>query len=722
MRHPLLFPSDKQYDAADCGAACLKNISLYYGKVYSLETFRELSHVTREGVSLLGIDEAALSVGFISKRVKINYGYLKTDALLPCIVHWEQNHFVVVYKIRNGFVYISDPAIGRLKVSEDTFIKKWTFDGETGIALLLNPSDEFFLKSDDRLTKKNYRFIFDYLKPHKKLFQQLLLGLLLGSIFQLIFPFLTQAIVDKGINGRNLDIIKLILLAQFFLILGRSTVGMLRGWLMLYIGSRINISLIYDFLKKLSKLPMKFFDNRIIGDILQRIGDHQRIETFLTNSTLNLIFSVLNFIVFSIVLVIYNSTIFLVFLASSILYVLWINIFLSRRKEIDYERFSRMSDNQSKVIQFIRGMQEIKLNNNQRFRISEWAKIQVELFKVNIKGLALTQYQQGGIFFINEIRYIIITFLSASFVISGNITLGMMLAIQYIVGQLDTPVDQLLSFIYSMQDAKISLERIHEVRNRENENIGIYSSVEMTGKEITLDNVSFRYSGRYSEKVLKNISLQIPLNKKTAIVGKSGSGKTTLIKLLLGFYEPVEGNIFIGDKNLNAINPDYWRSICGAVMQEGFIFTDTIRNNIVLGNGDADYERLDYAVNLVNLEEVIKDLPLGLNTKIGSEGHGLSQGQKQRILIARAIYKVPQILLFDEATNSLDAENEKEILNNIDKYYKGKTMIISAHRLSTVRNADLIVVMDKGKIAEKGNHSELIELKGKYFELIKNQL
>ena len=497
---------------------------------------------------------------------------------------------------------------------------------------------------------------------------------------------------------------------------------MLRGWLMLYIGSRINISLIYDFLKKLSKLPMKFFDNRIIGDILQRIGDHQRIETFLTNSTLNLIFSVLNFIVFSIVLVIYNSTIFLVFLASSILYVLWINIFLSRRKEIDYERFSRMSDNQSKVIQFIRGMQEIKLNNNQRFRISEWAKIQVELFKVNIKGLALTQYQQGGIFFINEIRYIIITFLSASFVISGNITLGMMLAIHYIVGQLDTPVDQLLSFIYSMQDAKISLERIHEVRNRENENIGIYSSVEMTGKEITLDNVSFRYSGRYSEKVLKNISLQIPLNKKTAIVGKSGSGKTTLIKLLLGFYEPVEGNIFIGDKNLNAINPDYWRSICGAVMQEGFIFTDTIRNNIVLGNGDADYERLDYAVNIVNLEEVIKDLPLGLNTKIGSEGHGLSQGQKQRILIARAIYKVPQILLFDEATNSLDAENEKEILNNIDKYYKGKTMIISAHRLSTVRNADLIVVMDKGKIAEKGNHSELIELKGKYFELIKNQL
>ncbi len=718
----ILFPNDKQYDAADCGAACLKNISRYYGKIYSLQTFRELSHVTREGVSLLGVDEAAAAAGFITKRVKINFEYLKSEVQLPCIVHWEQNHFVVVYKIKNGSVYISDPAIGRVKYSEKTFLEKWAYKNDEGIALLLTPSDEFFSKPDDRLTTKNYKFIFDYLKPHKKLFVQLMLGLFIGSIFQLIFPFLTQAIVDKGINLKNLNIIKVILVAQFFLVLGRTSVGLIRGWLMLYISSRVNISLIYDFLKKLSKLPMKFFDNRIIGDILQRIGDHQRIESFLTNSTLNLIFSILNFIVFSIVLVIYNSKIFLVFLASSLLYVLWVIIFLDRRKEIDYERFSRLSDNQSKVIQFIRGMQEIKLNNNQRFRISEWAKIQVALFRVNIKGLALTQYQQGGIFFINEIRYIIITFLSASFVINGDITIGMMLAIQYIVGQLDTPVDQLLSFIYSLQDAKISLERIHEVRNRENESRGIYSSADLNAPAIKLDDVSFRYSGKYSEKVLKNISLRIPLNKKTAIVGKSGSGKTTLIKLLLGFYEPVEGNIFIGDLKLRDINPEYWRSRCGAVMQDGFIFTDTIRNNIALGSDSVDEEKLNHAVSIIKLEEVIKDLPLKMNTKIGIEGHGLSQGQKQRILIARAVYKNPEILLFDEATNSLDAENEKQILNNIDEYFNGRTMIISAHRLSTVRNADLIVVLDKGEIAEQGTHAELINLKGKYFELIKNQL
>ncbi|HPS64990.1 MAG TPA: peptidase domain-containing ABC transporter, partial [Ignavibacteria bacterium] len=701
----ILFPNDKQYDAADCGAACLKNISRYYGKIYSLQTFRELSHVTREGVSLLGVDEAAAAAGFITKRVKINFEYLKSEVQLPCIVHWEQNHFVVVYKIKNGSVYISDPAIGRVKYSEKTFLEKWAYKNDEGIALLLTPSDEFFSKPDDRLTTKNYKFIFDYLKPHKKLFVQLMLGLFIGSIFQLIFPFLTQAIVDKGINLKNLNIIKVILVAQFFLVLGRTSVGLIRGWLMLYISSRVNISLIYDFLKKLSKLPMKFFDNRIIGDILQRIGDHQRIESFLTNSTLNLIFSILNFIVFSIVLVIYNSKIFLVFLASSLLYVLWVIIFLDRRKEIDYERFSRLSDNQSKVIQFIRGMQEIKLNNNQRFRISEWAKIQVALFRVNIKGLALTQYQQGGIFFINEIRYIIITFLSASFVINGDITIGMMLAIQYIVGQLDTPVDQLLSFIYSLQDAKISLERIHEVRDRDNESRGIYSSADLNAPAIKLDDVSFRYSGKYSEKVLKNISLRIPLNKKTAIVGKSGSGKTTLIKLLLGFYEPVEGNIFVGDLKLGEINPEYWRSRCGAVMQDGFRFTDTIRNNIALGSDGIDEEKLNHAISIIKLEEVIKDLPLKMNTKIGIEGHGLSQGQKQRILIARAVYKNPEILLFDEATNSLDAENEKQILNNIDEYFNGRTMIISAHRLSTVRNADLIVVLDKGEIAEQGTHS-----------------
>jgi ATP-binding cassette subfamily B protein len=469
---------------------------------------------------------------------------------------------------------------------------------------------------------------------------------------------------------------------------------------------------------------MKFFDNRIIGDIIQRIGDHQRIESFLTNSTLNLLFSIFNFIVFSIVLIIYNLTIFWVFFVCSIIYVGWIIIFLGKRKEIDYEKFSRLSEYQSKIIQFIRGIQEIKLNNNQRFRISEWAKIQVSIFKINLKSLALSQYQQGGVFFINETRYILITFLSASFVINGDITIGMMLAIQYIIGQLDTPVDQLLTFIYSMQDAKISTERIYEIRRRENESTEGIKELKISKENqfIRLNNVTFQYSGKYSEKVLENLELQIPLNKKTAIVGKSGSGKTTLIKLLLGFYDPVEGEILIGNTPLVKINPDFWRSKCGSVMQDGFIFTDSILNNISLGNSTFNEEKLNKAIEQVNLNELVNSLPLRLNTKIGTDGHGLSQGQKQRILIARAIYKNPEFILFDEATNSLDSENERMIINNLDNYFAGKTMIMCAHRLSTVRNADLIIVLDKGIAAESGNHEDLIKLKGKYYELIKGQL
>lgn len=719
-----LFPADKQYDSSDCGAACLKNISKYYGKIYSIQTFRELSHVTREGVSFLGVDEAAQAVGFETKRVRIDYDFLSSEATLPCIVHWEQNHFVTVYKIKKDKIFISDPAIGRVIVSKKTFIEKWVSNNEKGIALLLEPVKTFYEKKDEKISGDNYKFIINYLKPHRKLFVQLVLGLFVGSIFQLIFPFLTQAIVDKGINLKNIEIIKLILLAQFFLILGRTSVSLIRGWLMLYISSRINISLIYDFLSKLSKLPLKFFDNRIIGDIIQRIGDHQRIESFLTGSTLNLLFSGLNFIVFSIVLVVYNHIIFLIFIVCSVLYVGWILIFLGKRKEIDYEKFSKLSDNQSKIIQFIRGMQEIKLNNNQRFRISEWAKVQVGLFKINIKSLAITQYQQGGIFFINEFRYILITFLSATFVINGDITIGMMLAIQYIIGQLDTPVDQLLTFIYSMQDAKISTERIYEVRRRENEKQGIYSELKIDNSNpyIRIENLTFQYSGKYSEKVLGSLNLAIPLNKKTAIVGKSGSGKTTLIKLLLGFYEPTEGKISIGERLLKDINPDFWRARCGAVMQDGFIFTDTIENNITLNAETENYNKLLKAVELVNLTGLIESLPMKLKTKIGSEGHGLSQGQKQRILIARAIYKNPEFIMFDEATNSLDAENERIIINNLDEYFKGKTMLVCAHRLSTIKNADLIVVLESGKVSEYGNHEKLLNLKDRYFELIKNQL
>ncbi len=722
-----LFPFFHQHDAMDCGPTCLKMIAQYHGRTFSLEKLRELCRISKEGVSMLGISMAAENIGFKTLGVHINFNQLKDEVPMPCIVHWKQNHFVVVYRIKRGKVYVANPAHGLIKYDIKEFLSCWIStkndDKPEGIALLLEPQPDFFKSDGETLDKTKFSFVLQYLKPYRKLVFQLLLGMLLGTLLQLIFPFLTQGIVDYGIGTNNLNFVTTILIAQLTLYAAQTSVDFLRSWILLHISTRINISIISDFLIKLMKLPIGFFDTKMIGDLLQRIGDHHRIESFLTSSTLNTIFSFISLIVFICVLAFYNLKILMIFLIASVIYVLWIMLFLKKRKEIDYKRFNQASAEHSNLIQLINGMQEIKLNNCEKQKRWEWENIQAKLFKVSIKGLALSQYQQSGAFFINETKNILVSFISARAVIEGDMSLGMMMAVQYIIGQLNAPIGQMIGFLQSAQDAKISLERLGEIHNKkdetQNESVSTFKLPD--DKTISIDNLSFGYDS-INELVLKDVNLKIPEGKVTALVGMSGSGKTTLIKLLLGFYPPTDGTIKIGDVDINNIESSVWREKCGTVMQDGFIFSDTIARNIALNDENIDEGRLLYAARIANIMDMINALPLGFNTKIGQEGKGISQGQRQRILIARAVYKNPEYIFLDEATNSLDANNESIIMRNLQEFFRGKTVVVVAHRLSTVKNADNIVVLNNGDIVESGTHDELVKKHGRYYNLIKNQL
>ncbi|MEP0264552.1 peptidase domain-containing ABC transporter [Dokdonia sp.] len=723
------FPFYKQADFKDCGPTCLKIIAKHYDKVIPIQKLRTLSETTRAGSHLIGMSEAAERIGFRTLGVKITLEDLR-DAPLPCILHWNKNHYVVLYKIKKNTFYISDPAHGLLKYNKQDFLKSWLGlnvpeDAEEGIALLIELTPRLFENEyeDQQQKKIGISFILRYLVRYKSFLWQLILGLVGASILQFIFPFLTQSIVDIGIKNLDIHFIYLILFAQLALFLGRTAIEIVRSWILLHLSTRINISLISDFFIKLMKLPIAFFDVRMTGDILQRISDHSRIERILTTSSLNVLFSILNLFVFSIVLAYYNLQIFTVFITGSVLYFIWITLFLKRRADLDYKQFSQVSQEQSKVIELINGMQEIKLHNAEKQKRWGWEFMQARLFKLSIEGLVLEQYQNVGSSFINELKNILITVLSATLVIDGKITIGVMLAISYIVGQLNSPISQLISFVREIQDAKIALDRLSEIHNKEEEetetkgqvnNITYPANFELTG-------VSFRYIGT-SENVLENLDIYIPENKVTAIVGTSGSGKTTLIKLLLKFYEQQEGLIKTGNVDLKNIAPSTWRSRCGVVMQEGYIFNDTIANNIAVGEDFIDKSKLIKAVEIANIKDFIENLPLSYNTKIGNEGVGISTGQKQRLLIARAVYKDPEFIFFDEATSALDANNERVIIKNLEAFFKDRTVLIVAHRLSTVKRADQIIVLDKGHITEIGDHESLIEKKGDYYHLVKNQL
>nr|WP_319512071.1 peptidase domain-containing ABC transporter [uncultured Draconibacterium sp.] len=732
----------KQLDSMDCGPTCLRMVAKYYGKSYSLQYLRNHSYISREGVSMLGISEAAENIGFRTKGYRLNWEELRDEVPLPCIVHWKQRHFVVVYAIRKqkSFlslssrkaagekVYIADPAQGLLTYDKDEFLNCWistkTEGEKEGATLLLEPTPAFYKHEDEEKGKLNFIYLLNYLRPYQKYIIQLGFGMLTGSIISLIFPFLTQAIVDYGINNSDLSFIIMVLVAQMILTFGQTANGLIRSWIMLHVTTRISISLITDFLIKLMKLPIAFFDIKMVGDIMQRIQDHNRIQSFLTKSLIDIVFAVITLTIYIFIMASYHIGILFVFILGSIIYIGWVLLFLKKRREIDYKRFQQSSANSNNIVQLVNGMQEIKLNACEKQKRWEWESIQARLYRVGIKGLALNQNQQIGATFINQAKDLFISFLSAKAVITGDMTLGMMMAVQYIIGQLNSPIQQFIGFTQEAQDAKISLERLGEVHDNEDEEKPEDGKIqEIPPKaDIEIKNVMFQYEGTQSEKVLKKINLKIPAGKITAIVGTSGSGKSTLIKLLLGFYPPVKGKINLNDVDLKMYSESNWRKKCGVVMQEGYIFSDSIVNNIGVMDELPDTEKIEQAVKTANIQDFIDSLPLRYNTIIGSQGHGLSTGQKQRILIARAVYKNPDYIFFDEATNALDSKNERVIIENLDNFFQGRTVVVVAHRLSTVKKADQIIVLEKGQIAEKGTHSELVGKKGAYFNLVKDQL
>ena len=715
-----------------CGIACLQMVCKYFGREYSLDSLSKLCFATTEGVSMLGINEAANTLGLhtISARVTTT---MLGEVPLPCILHWNQNHFVVLYKVKKGKnFYVADPGKGLVVYKLEEFKQHWistSSNGEDkGIAMFLETTPVFFtykMQGEENIKeKRSFRFLFGYVKKYRKYFGQIILGLIVGSLLQLVLPFLTQSIVDVGIKNQDIGFVWLILLGQLMLTISRTAIDFIRRWLLLHISLRINISLVSDFFIKLLKLPMSFFDTKLMGDLIQRMNDHSRVNNFLTQQTLNITFAMLTFLVFSVVLFFYNKLVFAIFLLGSILYGAWMTLFLKRRKVLDYELFEQQAINNNKTYEFITSMQEIKLQDCEQRRRWEWEDTQADLFGVQMKSLKLQQTQEAGSIFINEVKNIIITVVAATAVIHGQMTLGMMLAVQYIIGQLNSPVEQLMNFFYSLQDVKISLERINEIHQMDDENgkEGLLTSIEDKNEGIDIKNIMFKYDPHALRKTIDDVSIHIPQGKVTAIVGASGSGKTTLIRLILGYYPVLEGKINIGNTDINKLNKKWWRRQCGVVMQDGVIFSESIARNIAVDDGDIDKERLLKAAEIACIKDYVMALPLKFNTKIGRDGVGLSQGQKQRILIARAVYKNPDYIFLDEATNSLDANNERSIVENLDKFYKGKTVVIVAHRLSTVKNADQIVVIDHGKVVEEGNHESLTAKRGAYYNLVKNQL
>ena len=722
----------RQHDSMQCGVACLCMIARYYGMNTSIAAIERVCHATTEGVSLKGISDGADRLGLDSQGVRLSVESL-AECPLPAVLHWNQNHFVVLHKIsRKGRrFHVADPGKGMTSYSRDEFMEHWASgrngDKPVGIAMLFEPREGHpgfdGAESGGGAAVSSLAFLSRYIKGHGKVLAIVAAGLLIACCLQLIMPFLTQAIVDVGITHKDIGFIWLVLLGELMIVIGRTATDFIRRWLLLHVSMRINISLVSDFFIKLLKLPMSFFDTKLMGDLLQRIGDHSRVQSFLTGQLLNVVFTLLSFLIFGFVLCVYDPLVFGVFIVGSAVYAIWISVFLRRRKVLDYELFEQQARNQNKTYQFITSMQEIKLQDCERRRRWEWEDVQADLFMVQMKVLRLQQSQEAGSVFINEVKNIIITVLAATAVIDGSMTLGAMLAVQYIIGQLNSPVEQMMSLIYTFQDVKISLERINEIhqgKNEETERRSVASFDDV--KSIALSDIGFRYDPHSSRKTIDGVTFDIPHGKVTAIVGGSGSGKTTLIKLMLGYYPLEEGKISIAGRDLADFNLKWWRRQCGVVMQDGVIFSESIARNIAVDDGEIDMARLEEAARIANIHDYVVGLPLKYNTMIGRDGVGLSQGQKQRILIARAVYRDPSFIFLDEATNALDARNERAIVENLQNFYSGRTVIVVAHRLSTVKNADHIIVLDGGRVVESGDHASLIEKRGAYYTLVRNQL
>lgn len=710
----------------DCGPACLKMIATFYGKFFSLQYLRDKCGITREGVSFQDLSYAAEDIGLRSLSLKASLDDLYHKVPLPCIIHWADSHFIIVYKVTRKRIFVSDPAKGRLSYSYEEFKKNWYKSGdERGILLAIEPQANFSQRqAGEKLKrKKTFQNILGYFTPYKRSFLNLFAVMLIVTTLQALLPFISKAVIDVGIQTQDIDFINIVLIANIVIIISITLSNAVRDWILLHITARINIALISDYLIKLMKLPITFFETKMTGDILQRANDHERIRSFIMNNSLNLIFSAITFIVFGIILLVYNNFIFYTFLIGSILYILWVLAFLKARKKLDWDYFELVAKNQSYWVETINSIQDIKINNYEKSKRWKWENIQARLYKVNSSVLAINNVQNLGAQFIDSLKNLLITFFCAKAVIAGEITFGVMISTQFIIGMLNGPVQQFIQFIVSAQIAQISFLRLNEIHQLEDEdaNTGTNHIELPENKGIVLNNVGFQY-GPNSPSVLKGIGLAIPAGKVTAIVGDSGSGKSTLLKLLLRLYKPSHGEISIGGMNINNISLKQWREKCGAVMQDGKIFNDTILNNIVLDDEKIDYKRLKYAVETANIAFEIERLPLGYQTVMGETGRGLSGGQKQRILIARALYKDPDYLFFDEATNSLDSINEQRIVSALEKVFKNKTVIVVAHRLSTIRKADQIVVMQNGTIVEVGSHDSLLKKKGRYYQLVISQV
>ncbi len=726
------FPVSRQLDMKDCGPACLVAVAQHYGKYYSLQFLRDKCGVSKEGVSFLDISTAAEDIGLRTISIRCTTEDLLTKIPLPAIVHWDNSHFVTVYKTKSkqtktgihGKFYVSDPAKGLVSYNDSEFSRKWLKKQEkTGVLMALEPQVEFYQQAGETAGKKQtLRDFLSYFKPYRKSFTNLMIVMLLVTILQALLPFISKAIIDVGIQTNDLDFINIVLIGNIAIVLSVLLCNIVRDWILLHITARVNIALISDYLIKLMRLPITFFENKMMGDILQRAQDHERIRSFVMNNSLNMIFSTLTFIIFGIIMLIYSKILFLIFLIGSVLYVAWVLAFFKIRQKLDWEYFELTAKNQSYWVEAVSSIQDIKINNYEKQKRWKWEDIQARLYKVNLRSLSINNTQNLGGQFIDTLKNLFITFYCAKAVIAGEMTFGVMISTQFIIGMLNAPVVQFIQFIVSFQFAQISFLRLNEIHQLEDEHASVGSN-DMSlpvEKSLIVNNVSFQYS-RNSPMVLKGIRLIVPEGKVTAIVGDSGSGKSTLLKLLLRLYKPSFGDIMIGNMNINNIGLRQWRDACGAVMQDGKIFNDTILNNIVLDDENTDYHRLKQAVDVANIAKDIEQLPLGYQTPMGEQGRGLSGGQKQRVLISRALYKNPDYLFFDEATNSLDSINEQKIVSALDNVFKGKTVVVIAHRLSTIRKADQIVVMDNGSIIEIGNHSSLIERGGKYFQLLEAQ-